>query len=142
VCPFCDCRLLLLDLMINCHLFSIIPLKTTMPILTSCLERDAAGGDRCNECKRFEDEVKRKVSKIKDKKRGGLCKAYRCSAKKDMDSCPDILRRREALTVRGHSVKETPSPLHSPKQTRRSKDSGALSYKVPTSDEFKRRKTE
>jgi hypothetical protein len=84
--------------------------------------------------------VNHKVSKITDTKRGDLDKAYWCITNKDVECDPDILRRREALTVRGGSVIKTLSPGQSPKRTRRSKDSGSLSCKVSTYDEFKRKK--
>jgi hypothetical protein len=70
-----------------------------MPILISCLKRDDTGGDRSKECKRFEDEVNRKVSKIKDKKRGDLGKACRCSTKKDVECCPGIYCEEEKLSL-------------------------------------------
>jgi hypothetical protein len=114
-----------------------------MPIICSCLEREGVGGHRYPECKKFEDDVEQNVSKIREKKRGDLGKRYRCSEKKEVDSSPVIYQRREAMSVKGRAAARGSShttPQHdSHKCGRRSKHT-SVSYREPSSDEFKRMK--
>jgi hypothetical protein len=75
-----------------------------MPILCSCLEREGIRGHRCQECKKFEDDVDKNVSKIREKKRGNLGKRYRCSNKKEIELSPLISQRIEAMSVKGRAA--------------------------------------
>jgi hypothetical protein len=113
-----------------------------MSVLCSCLERKGIGGYRCQECKKFQDEVEQNVSKIREKKRGDLGKLYRWSNKKEAEVSTLIYQRREALSVKGRAAarasahatpqRDSPKPGHCSKHT-------SVSYREPPYDEFKKK---
>jgi hypothetical protein len=114
-----------------------------MPIVCSCLKREGIGGHRCPECKNFEDDVEKNVSKIREKKRGDLGKRYRCSEKKEVDSSPVIFQRREAMSVKGRAAAQWSSyttPQHDSHKRGHLSKHTSLSFRDPSSDEFKRMK--
>jgi hypothetical protein len=114
-----------------------------MPIICSCLEREGIGGHRCPEYKKFEDVAEQNVSKIREKKRGDLGKRYCCIEKKEVYLSPLISQRREVMSVKGRAAARASShatPQHdSHKRGHRSKHT-SVSYRDPSSDEFKRKK--
>jgi hypothetical protein len=113
------------------------------PIMCSCLERECIGGHRCPECKNFEDDVEQNVSKIREKKRGDLGKRYRCSEKKEVDLSPVISQRREAMSVKGRAAARGSShttPQHDSHKRGHRSNHTSVSYRDPSSDEFKRMK--
>jgi hypothetical protein len=118
-------------------------------ILTSCLEREGQGGHRCIACRIFEEAVQQNASRVRNKKRGDTGKLYKCTKKIYMAASPSILHRRNSYSVRGReaclgSAAAAAIPAvpcdGTPKRNRRSKHSPTHTYKVPTSDEFKKKK--
>jgi hypothetical protein len=118
-------------------------------ILTSCLEREGQGGHRCIACQNFEEAVQQNANRVRNKKRGDTVKLYKCTNKVYMAASPSILRRRNSYSVHGReaclgSAATVDIPAvpcgGTPKRNRRSKHSTTHTYKVPTSDEFKKKK--
>jgi hypothetical protein len=121
---------------------------TMAKILTSCLEREGQGGHCCIACQNFEEAVKQNASRVKNKNRGDTGKLYKCTNKFYMAASPSILHRRNSYSVRGREAclgSATPSDIPAvpcggtPKRNRRLKHSPTHMYKVPTSDEFKKK---
>jgi hypothetical protein len=122
---------------------------TMATILTSCLEREGRGDHRCIACQKFEEAVQKNASRVRNKNIGDTGKLYKCTKKVYMSASPSILHRRNSYSVRGReaflgSAATAAIPAvpcgGTPKRNRRSKHSPTHTYKVPTSDEFKKKK--